>query len=203
MISDWDKAYQDMLKFEGGYANHPNDRGGETFRGISRNVWGRWKGWKILDEYKKMGITTPKKLNEAMFSDKRVEPLVEEFYKQNFWRTTHGDDLPSKLSRKVFDTAVNMGVKWGILLLQKSLNHINEHINNLFEELKEDGIYGKNTNKALQLVFKKYGKNKGQELILDWYCEYQAERYNSIVSHNSSQKVFLKGWLRRAKYKGE
>lgn len=207
MISDWEKAYADMLKFEGGYANHPADRGGETYMGIARKVWKKWKGWEIVDHYKT--ITSDRgRLNELLSKDKKLQKLVKAFYKRNFWDKVHGDELPSKLARKTFDTAVNMGTRWGIRLLQKALNGINIHRERrgqrpLFRDLEVDGIYGRNTRNAINVVFDEYGKEEGQELILDWYSNYQAERYHAIVTRNPSQKVFLKGWLRRAAYRGE
>ena len=27
----------------------PEDRGGETYRGIARRAWPKWAGWKIVD----------------------------------------------------------------------------------------------------------------------------------------------------------
>jgi len=202
MISDWEKAYKDMLNFEGGYANNSKDRGGETYKGIARNVWRNWPGWNILDYYKSIGNTTAAQINQVMRIDKRIEPLVKTFYKENFWDKAHGDELPSKLARKAFDTAVNMGIKWGILLLQRSINGLNTEEKILAAELVEDGKYGRKTKEAIKKAIEFYGA-AAQDKILNWYCRYQAERYQAIVTHNPSQKIFLKGWLRRAAYRGE
>lgn len=207
MIADWEKAYHDMLRFEGGYANHPADRGGETYKGIARNVWGKWKGWSIVDEYKKQ-TSSVRELNNALAANRKMDSLVRDFYKRNFWDMVHGDELPGKLARKTFDTAVNMGVRWGIRLLQKAINGINiqrrrDDKNPLFVDLDVDGKYGRKTSEAIRAVFAEYGKMEGQEEILDWYCKYQAERYHAIVTRNPSQRVFLRGWLRRASYRGD
>ncbi len=49
------EALKHTLEFEGGYANDPADRGGETFRGISRKNWPRWSGWDLIDQVKRKG----------------------------------------------------------------------------------------------------------------------------------------------------
>lgn len=205
MIIDWEKTYNDIIKFENKYLNNENE---EVYKGISRKIWGNWNGWKLIDKYKKYGYKDIKELNKALITDAYLETLVVDFYKRNFWNMVHGDELPSKIARKLFDTAVDLGVRLSIVLLQKSLNGINikrrkNKKTDLFITLQEDGKYGKKTAKAIQAVFAEYGKMKGQEEVLDWYCEYQAERYHAIVTRNPNQKVFLKGWLHRASYRGD
>ena len=55
------------LRWEGYYANDAQDRGGETYRGISRMHCPEWGGWMVLDTIadKKTGIT--KALNDALY----------------------------------------------------------------------------------------------------------------------------------------
>ena len=38
-VSDFDRCLDIVLKFEGGYVNHPNDPGGETNMGISKRAY--------------------------------------------------------------------------------------------------------------------------------------------------------------------
>ena len=40
------------MEHEGGYVDDRDDRGGETYRGISRNNFPDWKGWKKIDGFK-------------------------------------------------------------------------------------------------------------------------------------------------------
>ena len=51
------EAIKKTLKYEGGYVNDKDDRGGETYRGVSRRYHPNWSGWKIVDEYKQMQPT--------------------------------------------------------------------------------------------------------------------------------------------------
>ena len=89
----FETAYKQTKKFEGGYVNDPVDRGGETFRGISRNNHPGWPGWPFIDGAKaeawSLGCSSPNAL--AGFIDSRfqgdavMDKLVRDFYKANFW----------------------------------------------------------------------------------------------------------------------
>lgn len=45
-MADFKIAFDITNKTEAGYANNPDDSGGETYAGISRNNWPYWEGWK-------------------------------------------------------------------------------------------------------------------------------------------------------------
>ena len=94
---------------------------------------------------------------------------------------------PDQLARKMFDTAVNMGVWKAKRILQVALN-------NLGARLVIDGIIGPLTRTALR-------KADEQEIITA-YCKEQELEYRDIAFRDRSQRVFLKGWLRRARFRG-
>ena len=48
----FEPAFKLLILHEGGYANNKNDIGGETYRGIARNYWPKWVGWKLIDHIK-------------------------------------------------------------------------------------------------------------------------------------------------------
>jgi len=105
-MADFKKAITKVLKSEGGYANDPDDLGGETYKGISRKNWPEWEGWKIVDREKK-NKNFPKSLDSLVF-------LIDEvlkFYKVNFWDKVWGDKINKQLvAEMLFDSAVNEGV---------------------------------------------------------------------------------------------
>ena len=41
-------AFQKTLLHEGNYSNDPSDLGGETYKGIARNIHSSWSGWRII-----------------------------------------------------------------------------------------------------------------------------------------------------------
>ena len=51
--SSFKRAFRLIIEgFEGNYSNDKDDPGGETYKGISRNMNKDWEGWKIIDSYK-------------------------------------------------------------------------------------------------------------------------------------------------------
>ena len=46
------ESYSHVRKWEGNYSYLQDDRGGETYAGITRTFNGDWEGWEVVDEYK-------------------------------------------------------------------------------------------------------------------------------------------------------
>jgi lysozyme family protein len=109
-------ALQFVLDHEGELANHPYDRGGMTYRGIARNAWPLWEGWKYIDK----GGTPPLE-------------LVRKFYYQNFWVPLKCDSLPPPIAIFLFDSAVGSGHSLPTKWLQRAIG------------AEDDGIVGSET----------------------------------------------------------
>lgn len=103
MRHNWEEAIKHVLKYEGGYVNHPADPGGRTNLGVTQRVWEEWTG-KPATEADMRGLTV-----------EMVTPL----YKKRFWDAVRGDDLPSGVDFCVFDCAVNAGVGRASRFLQQ------------------------------------------------------------------------------------
>lgn len=100
---------------EGGYAHVKGDRGGETYKGISRVHWPNWAGWAIVDKHK------PLKHN-AKIKDNELEVMVNMFYKRNFWDKVGGDSIDDQETAfKLYDFAVTSGQPMSIKQIQKVL----------------------------------------------------------------------------------
>src|SRR3990172_10242116 len=90
---------------EGGYVNNPDDRGGETYRGIARKRQPEWEGWPIIDRLKQES-DFPANLGY----DPELPNLVVKFYHDNFWVTIGGDAIQQQeIADELYDTGVNMG----------------------------------------------------------------------------------------------
>ena len=105
MKQNWETALKHILKWEGGYVNHPSDPGGRTNLGVTQRVWEEWTG-KPATEADMRGLTI-----------EMVTPL----YKKRFWDAVRGDDLPSGVDLCVFDCAVNAGVGRASRFLQQAV----------------------------------------------------------------------------------
>jgi len=96
MKDNFDKAFELVIGFEGGYENDKDDPGGETKYGISK------RAFPSLDI---ANIT----LDQA-----------KNIYAVNYWRPMGCDNLPYPLDICVFDCAVNQGPSRARQILAKS-----------------------------------------------------------------------------------
>lgn len=105
-----------VLKKEGGYVNHPKDRGGPTNYGITQ---------KVYNNYRK-GLPT-KDVKDITMEE------VESIYYKNYYLKSRANLLEAGLDLFHFDCAVNHGPKQAIILLQRAVG------------ADEDGVIGKQT----------------------------------------------------------
>ena len=105
MKANFSICLPEILKHEGGWADHPKDPGGATMKGITIGTYAQWKGRKVTkDELRRI-------------SDAEVAAI----YKRNYWDKVRGDDLPSGLDLVAFDAAVNSGPSRGAKWLQQAV----------------------------------------------------------------------------------
>lgn len=110
-MADFNIALSKVLRKEGGYVNNPSDKGGETYKGISRKYHPLSIMWKYIDRYKEEcgGITT--KFKRKIDADKSISAEVASIYKKQYWDPFKFDTVPNqKIAEQVFDDAVNRGV---------------------------------------------------------------------------------------------
>ena len=103
MKENYAQALKQVLKYEGGYVDHPKDPGGPTNKGITQAVYDAWQ--------KSQNLPTQSVRN---ISDATVAAI----YKQQYWDRISGDYLPSGVDFAVFDFAVNSGVSRAAKMLQ-------------------------------------------------------------------------------------
>lgn len=89
------KALSFVLKWEGGYVNNPNDKGGATNKGITQYTYNNWL------KNKKLPIKNIKEITQNE---------VEEIYYNNYWKKAGCSNMTPCFSILAFDTAVNMGI---------------------------------------------------------------------------------------------
>jgi len=83
-----------VLRFEGGYSNHPADKGGRTYKGISERA--HPEAWK---------------------HGPPSDATVAKIYEISYWQAIHGEQLPEPLALAVMDFAVHSGptMAWRML----------------------------------------------------------------------------------------
>lgn len=167
-----DEMLNDVIAKEGGYVNHPNDKGGATKYGITQ---------KTLSKYLEKAVT----IEEVKALD--IE-TAKDIYELRYYRSPKIDRLPSKIQPFVLDCAVNHGPRRAIKFVQHVCNDAG------FGPLTVDGLMGPKTKmKAGECL-----EALNHWMLLALIEERQAF-YGLIVQNNPSQEVFLKGWMNRAR----
>jgi lysozyme family protein len=160
-----------VLKHEGGYANVKGDRGGETYRGISRVHNPAWIGWKTIDRIK------PLKHNQIV---KALEYDVKRFYWDKYFNRLGFNLLNStEVALVLFDWAVNGGY---------TVAKITEVLNKRFGFKLSGGSFtacAKSINSINAGAF-------NAEII-----KLREQHYNKIINNNPTQAKFKKAWFAR------
>lgn len=173
---DVDKLIDDLVIREGGYTNHPNDRGGPT-------------NW---------GITEQRARAYGYAGDMRSLPRAkaEEIYKKIYWLEPKFDRVAKysgKLAGELFDTGVNMGPKTAAKMMQRALNLLNKQAST-YPDIDVDGDIGNMTLYALDKFIKTRG-TLADVVLLRLVNAFQAVRYAEIVEANPKQEDFMFGWI--------
>ena len=169
----FDRCISVVLRNEGGYSNDRDDKGGETYRGISRNNWPEWEGWKIIDEYKKSHIL---KTNDYI-TDPELDKMVNEFYLVKFWTPLNLEGITYENNAlQIFDFGVNAGLGRAIRTAQR------------LSGVRVDGVIGPVTVFAI---------NSMGEDFEHKYKHARSEYYRYLTEKNPNMIIFLNGWLNR------
>ena len=118
----FDDALEVVLRWEGGYSDHPNDPGGATNFGITIATLRRWRAPQLVAEEDVRSLT-------------RAE--AAEIYRANYWDLCRCEELPDAVAIAVFDSAVNHGPTRARRLLQTAAG------------VEADGIFGPVTMRAV------------------------------------------------------
>lgn len=130
-MDNFDLALSFVLKWEGGYSNHPSDTGGETNKGVTHSAYDSYRRSRGL----------PKQSVRHM-----TDAEMREIYRSNYWSAAGCDLLPTKLAMVHFDFAVNSGVSRANKALQRLVGTL------------DDGIIGANTKQAILGALKHPGE---------------------------------------------
>lgn len=171
-----DELIDDLIEREGGYVDHPEDRGGPTCWGITHAV------------AKRQGYTG----SIANLSPKDAAAI----YKRLYWLRPEFDKIAEtsfKLAEELFDTGVNMGTGTAAGFLQRALNALNRNGRD-YGDIGVDRRVGPATLLALQAFFRKRG-NGAEAILLKAIDALQGAHYVRLAETRPSQEAFLYGWL--------
>lgn len=168
-------AIKKVLEHEGGWVNNPNDRGGETYQGISRKFHPDWGGWSMIDEVRQ-------KYHGEIFPIIRDSGLVESFYHVKFWLKNRLSEVKNDhVAGLIFDWVVNSG---------GAVKEIQKVLKKMGHDIVADGVIGPNTLNAINSV-------DAQQLTNN-IVEKRITYYKVGVQQGWLDSSFLKGLTARA-----
>ncbi len=117
-----ESALKFVLRWEGGFVDHPADPGGRTNKGVTQKVYDAWRArqGRPAQDVKLIG-----------------DDEVHAIYASDYWLPPRCDKLAAPLNLVQFDTAVNMGVGRAVRFLQGCAG------------CEADGDFGPGTEKAV------------------------------------------------------
>lgn len=188
-MADVSKIVPFILSAEGGYVNDSTDKGHETNKGVTWDVWVSYFGDTDASHHRFL----------AMDSEDWMK-----IFKGEYWDKILGDQINSqKIANAIVDWVYNSGRYYPELDIQKLINFIFK------KHLDTDGDFGKNTIDAIN----ECDENTLYSDILDRRRQYYndiismekanivklhgEQVYEELTKEGKTQAKFLKGWLNR------
>ena len=156
------------LKWEGGYVDHPADKGGPTNMGITQPT---------LNYAKSCGLVSHTNVRNLTRSEAEV------IYRKNFWERYGWGELAWPVCLCALDCSVNHG--GFAYILQRACNDLGSN-------LAVDGKFGPKTRAALT-----EWSGKEPIPLAQAICDQRKAYFDKIIANDPGQEVFRKGWYNR------
>jgi lysozyme family protein len=160
-VRNYESALSFILRWEGGLSDHPNDPGGRTMKGVTQATYDAWRKARNLPIRDVAQI---------------AQDELGAIYRDNYWRAAACERLRAALDLVQFDTAVNMGPRRAVKILQTAVG------------ATADGAFGPNTQAACDACALPDTTTR--------YCDIREGIYRKLAQR-PGQDVFLAGWLNR------
>lgn len=147
----FETALLHVLEMEGGFVDDYHDPGGPTNKGITLDVFAKWRGVTITAQSRKAMIAALKDIDDA---------TVRAIYLKRYWQPASCDTLTDAIAFMHFDAAVNHGVGTAIRILQAALG------------VAADGEIGPQTRAALEAA--------DAGTVITRYADLRRRRYRAL-----------------------
>ena len=168
-----EELIDELIEREGGYANHPADKGGPTRFGITEAVArAHGYGGAIAD--------LPREEAEAI-------------YGRLYWLRPRFDEVAERapaVAAELFDTGANMGPAVAATFLQRALTALNRNSTD-YPDLVPDGRIGRETLAALDAFLDVRGRDRGETVLIRALEALQGERYLRLAEKRPANEAFL------------
>lgn len=175
----YESIIDDLIAKEGGYVNHPSDKGGATNYGITERT-ARANGYAGA--------------MQAMSKDQAKAIYLSEYWRRPNFDKVH--DIAPSIGVELLDCGVLSGTSIAGRWLQECLNRLNMR-EKLYKDLKVDGNVGQVTLNALS-DFMQHRRSQGGEKVLHT-CINVMQGHHMIVSaidRHQPNEDFIFGWIK-------
>ncbi|MEK6542642.1 MAG: glycosyl hydrolase 108 family protein [Pseudomonadota bacterium] len=166
-----------VIQREGGYVDHPDDRGGPTRWGVTENV------------ARENGYIGP------MSALPKIE--AQRIYRHLYWENPGFDTIATIapiIAAECFDTAVNMGPSVAVGFLQRALNALNRNARD-YSDIAVDRAIGPATIAALKGLMATREADS-EPVLLKAMEALQGERYIALAEARPANESFAFGWIK-------
>lgn len=170
------KLIDRVIGVEGGFVDHPSDRGGATIWGITEAV-ARAYGY-------------------AGAMGKMPRALAQEIYRKRYWDEIGLDRVAAvapDLAAHMFDIAVNMGTSVPGGWLQRLLNALNREGRD-YPDVQVDARFGPMSMQVLRTFLVLRG-DIGEQVLIKGLEILKGARYIALAEGDKSQEDFFFGWI--------
>jgi lysozyme family protein len=173
------KAFAFASRWEGGYVNDPNDRGGATNLGVTQSVYNQYRQEQGQPVQTVRNITKEEAKN---------------IYIHGYWNKVQGDRLPTLTAISLADFAYNSGPTRAIHEMKRFLRDNGYDI-----PMTADGKAVRNEKLDSETIaaVEDYTSKHGDESLAQGLNSERRQFVQRIVDNNPSQGAFLKGWNNR------
>ncbi len=171
-----EQLIDEVIGREGGYSNHPADRGGPTRWGVTEAV-ARAHGFQ-----------------GDMRAFRREEAVA--IYRRLYWQKPGFDRVERvmpQIAAELFDTGVNMGPATAAGFLRRALNALNRNGAD-YADIPSTGLIDDAVMASLSGFVAKRGR-VGEAVLMKAVEALQGERYVRLAETRPANEAFLYGWL--------
>ncbi len=161
------KLHAFIIRSEGGFVDHPADKGGATNMGITIGALAEWRGTDVTVE--------------DVANLTRAE--ADEIFRTRYYAMCRCGEMPEKMAMVVYNCAVLSGPKTAITLAQEAFNSLGLTVDG--DKLEVDGVLGRLTMGAIQQT--------DATVLADAFMD----RQESYLRGLGTFSVFGAGWLNR------
>ena len=169
--ADYRKYVPFVLRWEGGVSNNAADRGGLTYKGITRATY--------VTLCQTVLKRSPDREHFLSLTDEEVGLFVKYYWD----KATNNNQIASQKIAEAITSWFWGSGKLGLMWYQRMLNK------EYGCKLVVDGIIGRASIEAINSI--------DADDLFKTSIKYRYNRFYQICRQNPSQKIFLKGWLNR------